>query len=134
VIGLASFRGLLFAGSSNSGVGAGTTRSRSLAGVWSEVDTTGGRLKVFGSRLYKTHFVGTGANLVRSTANGTTWVAEATLGSTNNPGYFEIFGLRLFYMSAVLFEHSLNGTTWTSTNPTGMGNNSEAGPMMTLAG
>lgn len=129
---IASFKGLLYATTKNGGGATkGKILQRSLAGVWSTVDSTTNNSgtydgsAVFGGALYVSArsyaTVGTTA-VVRKSTDGTTWTTATSSSSTAGFGLMTVIGLRLFSMFGTKIQHTTDGSSWTSQTPGAGGN------------
>lgn len=129
---LASFKGLLY-GTTKNGGGAtkGKILQRSLAGVWSTVDSTTNNSgtydgsAVFGGALYvsaRSYATTTTTAVVRKSTDGTTWTTATNSSATAGFGLMTVIGLRLFSMFGTKIQHTNDGAAWTSQTPGAGGN------------
>lgn len=121
---LASFRGLLYSASASSGAGGtqGQIRQRSLAGVWSVVDSTAAAGGSYDDLIEWDGFIYTASenyqvtagaeSVVRRSSDGTTWATVKTTALANPYEQLKVMGKRLFAFGINRVSHTLDGTTW----------------------
>lgn len=129
---LTSFKGLLY-GTTKNGGGAtkGKILQRSLAGVWSTVDSTTNNSgtydgsAVFGGALYvsaRSYATTTTTAVVRKSTDGSSWSTVTNNSSTAGFGLLSVIGLRLFSQFGTKVQHTTDGASWTLATPGGGGN------------
>lgn len=129
---IASFKGLLYATTKNGGAATkGKILQRSLAGVWSTVDSTTNNSgtydgsAVFGGALYvssRSYATTTTTAVIRKSTDGSSWSTVANSSATAGFGHLAVIGLRLFSQFGTAIQHTTDGAAWTSATPGGGGN------------
>jgi hypothetical protein len=129
---LQSFQGKLYATTKNGGAATkGKIKTRSVAGVWSTVDSTTNNsgsyegLAEFSGALYassKNYGAASSTAVIRKSTDGASWSTVYNAASTTGVGLLNVVGTRLFSMGGTGVLYSSDGSSYTSAAPAGGGN------------